>query len=141
MIRIHIKWERRPSLPAADVLRRVISGCLTRMGRADSEVHLLITDDATIRELNRRFRDIDRATDVLSFPDGDELPSGLTLLGEVVISLDAAKRQAIELGHDEIRELSELVLHGVLHLIGYDHENDRGQMNALEIELREEVFQ
>ena len=141
MIRIHIKWERRPSLPAADVLRRVITGCLTRMGRADSEVHLLITDDARIQKLNRRFRDIDRATDVLSFPDGDELPSGLTLLGEVVISLDAARRQAIELGHDEIRELSELVLHGVLHLIGYDHENDRGQMNALEIELREEVLQ
>jgi probable rRNA maturation factor len=141
VIRIHIKWERRPSLPAADVLRRVIAGCLTRMGRADSEVHLLITDDARIRKLNRRFRDIDRATDVLSFPDGDELPSGLTLLGEVVISLDAARRQAIELGHDEIRELSELVLHGVLHLLGYDHENDRGQMNALEIELREEVLQ
>ena len=141
MIRVQIKWERRPSVPAADALRRVITGCLKRMGRADSEVHLLITDDATIRELNRRFRNIDRATDVLSFPDGGELPSGLTLLGEIIVSLDAARRQAIELGHDEIRELSELVLHGVLHLIGYDHENDRGQMNALEIELREEVVQ
>jgi len=141
VIRVLIKWERRPSLPAADVLRRVVTGCLTRMGRADAEVHLLITDDARIRELNRRFRDFDRATDVLSFPDGDELPSGLTLLGEIVISLDAARRQATELEHDEIRELSELVLHGVLHLIGYDHENDRGQMNALEIRLREEVLQ
>jgi probable rRNA maturation factor len=111
------------------------------MGVADSEVHLLITDDPTIRELNRRFRDIDRETDVLSFPDGDELPSGLTLLGEIAISLDAVKRQSVELGHGEIRELSELVLHGVLHLLGYDHENDRGQMNALEIKLREEVLQ
>lgn len=141
MIRVHIKWERRPSRPAADVLRRVVTGCLTRMGVTDSEVHLLITDDPTIRELNRRFRDIDRETDVLSFSDGDELPSGLTLLGEIAISLDAAKRQAVELGHDEIRELSELVLHGVLHLLGYDHENDRGQMNALETRLREEVVQ
>lgn len=141
MIRVHIKWERRPSQPAADVLRRVVTRCLTRMGVADSEVHLLITDDLTIRELNRRFRDVDRETDVLSFLDGDELPSGLTLLGEIVISLDAAKRQSVEFGHDEIRELSELVLHGVLHLLGYDHENDRGQMNALETELREEVLQ
>jgi len=77
---------------------------------------------------------------VLSFPDGDVLPSGLTLLGEIAVSLDTARRQARELGHDEVRELTELVLHGVLHLIGYDHENDRGRMNRLEIELREEVL-
>lgn len=141
MIRVQINFERRPSQPAAEVLRRVVTGCLTRMGVADTEVHLLITDDRTIRELNRRFRDIDRETDVLSFSDGDELPSGLTLLGEIVISLDAARRQSVEFGHDEIRELSELVLHGVLHLLGYDHENDRGEMKALETQLREEVLQ
>jgi len=139
VIRVHITWERRPSLPAADALRRVITDSLTRVGRPDSEVHVLITGDARIRDLNHRFRDVDRATDVLSFPDGDVLPSGLALLGEIVISLDTARRQAAELGHDEVRELSELALHGVLHLIGYDHENDRGHMNALEIELREEV--
>lgn len=141
MIRVHIKWERRPSVPAAEALRRVITCSLMRMERPDSEVHVLITDDERIRDLNRRFRDVDRATDVLSFPDGDVLPSGRTLLGEIVISLPTARRQASELGHDEVRELSELILHGVLHLIGYDHENDRGQMNALELELREEVLQ
>jgi probable rRNA maturation factor len=101
----------------------------------------MITDDARIRDLNNRYRHIDRATDVLSFPDGDELPSGLALLGEIVISLETARRQAAELGHGEVRELSELAMHGVLHLLGYDHENDRGQMNALEIELREEVLE
>jgi probable rRNA maturation factor len=103
-------------------------------------VHLVITDDQTIQELNRRYRDIDRPTDVLSFPDGDELPSGRVLLGEIVISLESARRQAVELGHDEVRELSELALHGFLHLVGYDHERDRGQMNELEIELREELL-
>ena len=139
MTRVHINWERRPSQPAADALRRVISETLRRVDRPDSEVHILITSDARIRDLNHRFRDVDRATDVLSFPDGDALPSGLTLLGEIVISLDTARRQAAEFGHDEVRELGELALHGVLHLIGYDHENDRGQMNALEIGLREEV--
>lgn len=139
MTRVQFNWERRPSLPAADALRRVICGCLERLDRLDSEVHVLITDNARIQDLNRRFRHCDLVTDVLSFPDGDVLPSGLTLLGEIVISLPAARRQAAELGHDEIRELSELALHGVLHLLGYDHENDRGQMNTLEIELREEV--
>jgi probable rRNA maturation factor len=136
-----IKWEKRPSRPAADRLRRVIAGCLESVGRPHSEVHLLITGDDRIRDLNRRYRDIDFATDVLSFPDGDLLPSGVTLLGEIVISLDTARRQARELGHDEVRELAELALHGVLHLLGYDHDNDRGQMNALEIELREEVVE
>jgi probable rRNA maturation factor len=136
-----IKWEKRPSSPAADRLRRVIAGCLESVGRSESEVHLLITGDDRIRALNRRYRDIDRATDVLSFPDGDLLPSGVTLLGEIVISLDTARRQARELGHDELRELAELALHGVLHLLGYDHDNDRGQMNALEIELREEIVE
>jgi probable rRNA maturation factor len=111
------------------------------MDRSDCEVHVLVTGDETIRDLNHRFRQVDRVTDVLSFPDGDELPSGLTLLGEIAISLPAAKRQAEAFGHDEIRELSELALHGVLHLIGYDHDNDRGQMNALELELREGVLQ
>lgn len=141
MIRVHITWEKRPSQPSADALRRVINEILARVGRPDSEVHVLITDDARIRDLNQRYRHVDRATDVLSFPDGDEMPSGLTLLGEIVISLETAKRQADELGHGELRELAELAMHGVLHLIGYDHENDRGQMNALEIELREEVLE
>ncbi len=140
MTQVLITWERRPSQPAADRLRRVISGCLERLGRPESEVHVLITGDDRIRDLNRRYRDIDLATDVLSFPDGDLLPSGLTLLGEIVISLETARLQAADLGHDELRELAELVLHGVLHLLGYDHDKDRGKMNALEIELREEVL-
>ena len=140
MNRIHIRWERRPAQPVAETLRRVITESLTRIGRVDCEVHVLITGDERVRELNRQFRQLDRATDVLSFPDGDGLPSGRLLLGEIVISLDAARRQATELGHDEQRELSELVLHGVLHLVGYDHERDNGDMNRLEIELREELL-
>jgi probable rRNA maturation factor len=135
VIRIHIKWEKRPSQPAAESLRKLAAGCLNRLDRADSEVHLLVTDDERIRDLNRRFRDIDSPTDVLSFPDGDLMPSGMILLGEVVVSLETARRQAEELGHSEIRELSELVLHGILHLLGYDHEKDGGEMDDLELRL------
>jgi probable rRNA maturation factor len=118
----------------------VISGCLGELGRGDSEVHVLITGDERIRDLNRRFLGRDEPTDVLSFPDGDLLPSGRVLQGEIVISLDAARRQAEAAHHGELRELSELALHGVLHLVGYDHERDHGEMNELEVALREEIL-
>ena len=140
MTRIHIRWERRPSRPTAESLRQAITGCLGSLGVEDAEVHVVITGDGQIHELNQRFRGVDRATDVLSFPDGDKLPSGRRLLGEIVISLDTARRQAQGLGHSENRELLELVLHGVLHLLGYDHERDQGKMDELELRMREELF-
>jgi probable rRNA maturation factor len=121
-------------------LRRVVSGCLERLGRENCEVHLLIAGDDRLQELNRRFLGLDRATDVLSFADGEQLPTGTVLLGEIAVSLDAARRQARELGHGEERELEELVLHGTLHLLGYDHVRDRGEMNEIELTLREELL-
>lgn len=140
MTRVDIRWERRPSKPAAEILRRVITECLESLGLQDSEVHVLIAGDDRLRRLNDRYLGRDRPTDVLSFPDGDLLPSGRVLQGEVVISLDAARRQAEEFGHDELRELSELTLHGVLHLVGYDHERDQGEMDDLEVRLRRELL-
>ncbi|MCK5376645.1 MAG: rRNA maturation RNase YbeY [Acidobacteria bacterium] len=140
MARVQIKWERRPSRPAAEALRRMISRCVGRLGRKDAEVHVLITGDDRIRELNLRYLGLDQATDVLSFPDGDLLPTGRTLLGEIAISLDTARRQAEELRHGEIRELEELALHGLLHLLGYDHGRDTGEMNDLELKLRKELL-
>jgi probable rRNA maturation factor len=103
-------------------------------------VHVLVTDDRRIRDLNRDFLGRDTATDVLSFPDGDMLPDGRRLLGQIVVSLDTARRQAGVEGHPEIRELQELVLHATLHLLGYDHAADQGEMNRVEIGLREELL-
>lgn len=140
MNRVHIRWQRKPSQPTAETLRRVIGGCLARLGQDGVEVHVLVTGDALVRELNARYLGTDRETDVLSFPDGDLLPSGRRLLGEIVISIDSARRQAEQLGHDELRELTELGLHGLLHLLGYDHEQDRGRMNRLELRLRGELL-
>ncbi len=137
MTRVQFVWERRPRRPAADALRGVVAGALAHLGVAHATVHVLITGDERVRELNRQWRRRDAATDVLSFPDGDELPEGGRLLGEVVVSLDTARRQAESAGHGELRELAELVLHGVLHLVGYDHHRDDGEMDALELELRE----
>jgi probable rRNA maturation factor len=140
MNRVQFVWRRRPTKPAADRLRAVATGVLARQGMDGVELGVVIGDDALMRELNRQYRKVDRSTDVLSFPDGETMPDGTTLLGEIVISLESARRQARELGHGEVRELEELVLHGVLHLLGHDHEMDGGAMNALELELREELL-
>lgn len=140
MTRVQLTWERKPSQPAADRLRRVVKGSLASLGTTDGEVHILITGDERLRELNRAWRSLDAATDVLSFPDGDRLPSGSVFLGEVAVSLDTARVQASALGHDEVRELEELVLHGVLHLLGYDHDRDDGEMDELELKLRGELL-
>ena len=140
MNRVQFNWERRPSHPAADDLRETVVACVDRLDSGPCEVHVLVTGDDRIRALNRDYLGHDQPTDVLSFPDGDVLPSGRRLLGQIVISLDTARCQAEDEGHSEIRELQELILHGTLHLLGYDHESDHGEMNRLEIGLREELL-
>ena len=94
--------------------------------------------DRAMRELNRRWRGKRGATDVLSFPAAQEefeRGEGLSL-GDVVISVEQAARQAAEHGLDFEGEVRQLILHGLLHLCGYDHEQDGGEMNALELKLR-----
>jgi probable rRNA maturation factor len=99
--------------------------------RAKGTLTIALVSDARIRALNRRFRGKDRATDVLSFP-ADE--SGV--LGDVVIAAGVAARQAVEAGHSLQAEFRVLALHGLLHLLGYDHEHDDGRMARLERRLR-----
>ena len=140
MTRVLIAWERRPAAPAAERIRSLVRSVLTRLDVGRAEVHIRLTGDLEIRALNSRFRSLDRPTDVLSFPDGDLIPSGHLLLGEIAVSMDAVKRQAEELGHSEGRELDELVLHGLLHLLGHDHGQDGGGMDRLELKLREELL-
>lgn len=93
-----------------------------------------LAGDRTMRALNRDFRGLDKTTDVLSFP-GDDSPDGRHL-GDIVISVPVAARQALERGHPLARELRLLLLHGVLHCLGHDHETDSGQMERLEAKLR-----
>lgn len=102
---------------------------------ADS-LGVLFTSDRRIRELNRTYRGKDRSTDVLSFPGG-ETPEG-THLGDVAVSVPTALRQAKAAGHPPEEELETLLLHGVLHCLGYDHETDDGEMERIEARLREE---
>lgn len=108
----------------------------------DCEISVTFTDNENIRELNREYRDIDRETDVLSFPmedDGEEV-----VLGDVVISLEKAKEQAEEYGHSIEREISFLCVHSCLHLLGYDHEtseDDEKIMFAKQEEILKNIGQ
>lgn len=95
----------------------------------DREMELIFVEDAQIREINRTSRDMDKATDVLSFPI--DFP-GSPLIGTVVISLETARRAAEELGHDYEAEIKLLFIHGLLHLLGFDHETDNGEMRKKE---------
>ncbi len=100
--------------------------------RARGHVTLALVNDAHIRRLNRRFAQVDRATDVLSFAGDFPRPH----LGDIVIATGVAGRQAREAGHSLDTELRILALHGLLHLLGYDHTADGGRMARLERRLR-----
>jgi len=107
--------------------------------RARGVVSVALVSDARVRALNRRYRGRDSATDVLSFPL--EGPSGpwckpSRFLGDIVVARGVARRQARAAGHPELTELRVLVLHGLLHLLGYDHDRDNGAMARVERSLR-----
>ena len=115
---------------AAEVISKIY-------GVENSEVSITLTDDKTIHELNKKFRGIDRPTDVLSFAfrestEPEILDEEFENLGEIIISVERAKIQAEEFGHSLLREINFLEVHGFLHLLGYDHieENDRVEMEA-----------
>lgn len=94
--------------------------------------------DTRMKQLNRDFRGKNKTTDVLSFPsEPDEFDLDPASLGDIAISVEQAQKQALENGLDLETEIKQLILHGVLHLCGYDHETDNGEMNARELELRE----
>ena len=101
-----------------------IGRILEKLEETDCELSLLLTDDVEIQELNRTYRDLDKATDVLSFPQDEDAvnETGDILLGDVVISVEAAAHQAKEHHLSFNEELILLAIHGILHLLGYDHE-------------------
>lgn len=103
----------------------------------EGRVQVLVTTSAEMQELNRRFRRKNKPTDVLSFPALAELDGRNA--GDIAISADIASANAKQLGHSLSDELKVLVLHGVLHLAGHDHERDNGDMAALEARLRQEL--
>ncbi|PYQ11303.1 MAG: rRNA maturation RNase YbeY [Acidobacteria bacterium] len=116
-------------------LRRLLEGAARRLG-VSGEVSLVLTRDLAVRSLNARYRGKDAPTDVLSFPG----PGGEAGLGDIVVSVDTAERNARRQGRTLQKELDVLALHGFLHVLGYDHETDDGTMDRLERRLRRELL-
>ena len=140
---IYIENEQEKEIPFdyEELLKKVITFCIQHVNCPyEAEVSVVITDDVMIRETNNEFRNLDKATDVLSFPmceyevaEGFEVleeqdvfhpDSGELLLGDIMISFDHVLAQAAEYGHSLVREFAFLTVHSMLHLFGHDHETD-----------------
>jgi len=115
-------------------LRRWLEGMVRELAPDRTSLAVLLTSDRELRRLNAVYRGKDSVTDVLSFP-GERSPDGAHL-GDIAVSVPAARRQAARAGHSLVRELEILLLHGVLHCLGHDHEHDDGTMDRLERRLR-----
>ena len=159
---LEISWEESSLSPAeqAEIEQLIKQGVheavLSEGGHENAEIGLLLVDDQTIRQLNKDYRGIDQATDVLSFAlqeqgedepeifwDSLDEPEEITpyadsLLGDIVISVERAQSQAADFGHSLAREMVYLAVHGALHLLGYDHCTDEDR--ALMREKEEQVM-
>ena len=136
-----------------NVIEKVLSQCFKEEKLKNSKlcITVTLTTPETIQEINKRYRNIDRATDVLSFPmfEKDELDKKIQkndfenedILGDIVVSVDKVKEQAIEYGHSFERELSYMIVHGFYHLMGYDHieEEDKKIMRKKEEYILEKL--
>ena len=150
-MRMEIEIRREPehltvSMEDMDAVRRAVETVGRLYGAEEAEVSVTLTDDAHIHALNREYRGVDRPTDVLSFAlmesEEPEIIGGASeVLGDLVISLERVQAQAEEYGHSALRELSFLAVHGMLHLLGYDHmeEDERLEMETEQRHVMEEL--
>ena len=125
------------------LIRRCCNAVLTFENfNEPAEISVTFVDDEKIHELNKEYRDVDKSTDVLSFPLGEngvydrDMDTGACLLGDIVISIETAVRQAEEYGHSLQREIGFLTVHSMLHLLGYDHVN--GGLEEVRMREKEE---
>ena len=129
MNEVTIYNEIDEEFPYEEIIEKVVNKALEIEGVKRSSCSIIIVDNSYIHKLNKEYRGIDRVTDVISFALEDEksmiIPDDIRLLGDIYISLDKAKDQAKEYGHSLKRELCFLAVHGIYHLLGYDHENEK----------------
>ena len=140
---VEVTGHAVPRLTRRDITRFVRKVLLAlELDEKVSDVSVAFVDDDAMKNLNRKFRHKNRTTDVLTFPADDSYAdpqrSGKPL-GDIVISIDQARRQAAGERHSLGTEVRYLLLHGVLHALGYDHETDDGEMNELEVRMRSAV--
>ena len=136
---VYVTRRRAGTVVDPRTVKRRAERLLIAAGRREAELSIVLGDDAFIRELNRTYRGIDRATDVLSFAmgEGEAADVAPRMLGDVVISTATAARQAEEAGRSPLEQVTILLTHGLLHLLGYNHEtaDEREQMEKEAIRL------
>ena len=144
---IEVSGGAIPRLTRRDisVFTRKVLLTLEKLYHLDDEitdVSIAFVDDEAMKKLNRQFRHRNKTTDVLTFPAddtyGDPNRKGRPL-GDIVVCVDQARRQAVDEKHSLATEVRFLILHGILHALGYDHESDKGEMNELELQIRPTV--
>lgn len=123
--------ETNEDIPELDLVKKVLEFGMKKEKLVDTCFNVIIVDNNYIHELNKKYRDIDRETDVITFALEDEdsvkLPGDMRILGDIYISIDKARSQAIEYGHSFEREICFLAVHGFYHLLGYDHMNEKDE--------------
>ena len=140
MNNIEFSNETDEKIEYLDELNNLINYAIKYMKLDNLEFGVIFVDNEYIHKLNKEYRNVDRPTDVITFrlADYEEVKYGdVTVLGDIYISIDKAKEQSIEYGHSYLRELSFLLIHGFLHLLGYDHMNpeDEKEMFGLQEEI------
>ncbi|MBN2431174.1 MAG: rRNA maturation RNase YbeY [Acidobacteria bacterium] len=135
MIRIHFKNLQRDFRIDTPACRRFLRRAAGWLDADNGELTVIFATSHRIRNLNRRYRDRDESTDVLSFPDGESSEAGLIYLGDIIIAPTVAARNAELYGNSLVDEFAMLLVHGLLHLFGYDHESDQGEMMRRQGEL------
>ena len=142
---IYFNYEAKTKLhmPWMNIISDTVNGTLAYMKfKKQAEVSVTVVDENEIKSLNKEFRNINKVTDVLSFPIGDKNPeTGEIVLGDIVLCAEKVISQAQEFGHTRKRELAFLTCHSMLHLLGYDHieEDDRIEMENLQRKILEKI--
>ena len=148
-ITVYNKIRSALTLEHKRLITKSVAGALKHCGADNCLVYVTVTDDAGIRKINAQHRGIDKATDCLSFPmtelkpgqpvvqdlENTDFETGKIFLGDVIISFERARAQGEEFGHGLVRELCYLTVHSALHLLGYDHVEEKAQMRAAEEEI------
>lgn len=138
---IDYQWEAEDAEPPDARILPFVHALFDRLELEAGELSILVTQDDTVRKLNANYRNKDHVTDVLSFPSPAPIGDGPRHFGDIVIAAGRCARQAAEIGQPTSVELRFLILHGFLHLIGYDHETDDGEMLALQDRLKGDLGQ
>lgn len=141
MNKIGIFNETKEKVEELKTVKKVLSYALKKQNIQNAECNVILVDNEKIHEINKTYRGIDRPTDVISFALEDEkdfVYQDFRLLGDIYISLDKTKEQAVLYGHSFLRELSFLAVHGLLHLLGYDHMEK--EMEKQMFSLQEEIL-